>query len=282
MNLQTKTPENIWPIAVKNVSGARIPGYAVLRVSEAKKDANGELLVEVAKPNGSGQIMLNSPMPIPIGGFGRASNEYPAPVLFDGTIGSLSVGDVLTQESDNWKAVTGTTGEFVCIGTDGDEAIVVAPGGSGGGGSGKLGVAIEDIAGATRVAWDSLTTAEKTAIGETCNLENADTAGETVYVYRVNRGKVQPCQRLSRVVDLGGGSFEVNELILPEWESDGGAGYQPAEATWRNSNSQSVAAGKLLQGKEINVPSSETGAEGGGGGELDADIGVVYIDVESC
>jgi hypothetical protein len=112
-------PGRIWcercpipQIRFLNKSSETAPAYAVMRITgleTAGIDAAGldeqPLVVKVDKPNSvaNRQLLINGPIAVPAGKYGRGTLDLPAWILYDTASGTPSLGDSWGPKNGAWK-----------------------------------------------------------------------------------------------------------------------------------------------------------------------------------
>lgn len=100
-------------IPVRNDSSYEVPAWGVMRVTGVVM--SGELaVVKIDRPDGTtGPHLVNGPIAIAAGGFGRGSVEVVNQVLYD--TGTPAVGDGYTPKTGTFTLTAGA-GAFTCFG----------------------------------------------------------------------------------------------------------------------------------------------------------------------
>lgn len=108
-------------IAVCNASGEVIPAWACLQISAAPV-AGAEETYTVIKPNGAStaKYLLNGPQEIAVGGYGAATDTFPAVALWAGGV-APSTGVEWGPAAGSWRLSSSGQGFLVLGGVTGSE-----------------------------------------------------------------------------------------------------------------------------------------------------------------
>lgn len=109
-------------IHAKNTGGSEIPAFGVCEVlSNSTDSSTGVDTINVGRPSAHGlpECVVNSFVPIPAGGYGWVTYDFPAYAL-----GSLAAGDMAGTEKDSYSLSKGKPG-FMCVGGGPDGSVRV-------------------------------------------------------------------------------------------------------------------------------------------------------------
>lgn len=111
----------------RNDSGETAPAGALMRVTGIVS-LNGRTVFTINKPSKQHYlgILINGPIPVADGGYGRATRTLPAVVLTDTAGGTINVGDICGTVDGSWGAQANRGGQFQLVGAAGGGTVIEA------------------------------------------------------------------------------------------------------------------------------------------------------------